>query len=61
MLVIHQECSQTTQDTSGPQQDGGYYSWKDYGPDMQEFTLFGWLPTGLTIFNFPSNLTGPDL
>ena len=42
MLVIHQECSQTTQDTSGPHQDGGYYSWKDYG----------WFLIGLLIFHF---------
>ena len=42
MLVIHQECSQSTQDTSGPHQDGGYYSWKGYG----------WFLIGLMIFRF---------
>ena len=51
-LVINQECSQTTQHIiSGPHQDGEHYSRKDYG----------WFLMGLPIFNFSSNLTGPDM
>ena len=42
VLVIHQECSQSTQDTSGPHQDGGYHSWKGYC----------WFLVGLFIFDF---------
>ena len=51
MFVNNQECFQSAQHLSGPLQDGGYYSRKDYG----------WLLIGLLIFNFSSNLTGPDM
>ena len=47
MLVINQECIQSTQHISGPHQDGVYYSRKDYG----------WFLIGLLIFDFSSNLT----
>ena len=48
MLVIHQECSQSSQNILEHHQDGGYYSRKDYG----------WFLIGLLIFNFSSNLRG---
>ena len=51
VLVIHQECSQSTQDTSGFHQDSGYHSRKGYC----------WFLNGLLIFDFSLNLTGPDM
>ena len=51
MLVINQECLQSTQHISGPHQDGGYYSRKEYGCFL----------IGLSISNFSSSLTGPDM
>ena len=41
-VTYHQECSQSTQDTSRFHQDGGYHSWNCYG----------WFLIGLLIFDF---------
>ena len=51
MLIVHQESSPSAQDIEGPHHDGVYYSRTDYG----------WFLMGLLIFDFSSNLTGPDM
>ena len=51
MLIVHQESSPSAQDIEGPHHDDVYYSRTDYG----------WFLMGLSIFDFSSNLTGPDM